>query len=128
MQQLLFAALLFLLLACGTAVTSAVRADDAIPAQRVDGTLPVTYVDANKENTAYNPDPGASERPVQAPFYTMPEGTPPDYQSERDPIIDQVAAQMILQSWLDGTMCPTPLPGAGSFWRDGDFRPRSWML
>jgi hypothetical protein len=79
-----------LLLVCGTAVVASVRAsDDAIPAQRVDGTLPTTYVDANKENTGYNPDPGASERPIQAPFYTAPPGTPPDYESEREPIIDQ---------------------------------------
>ena len=89
--------LLFLLLACGTAVPVVIRGSDdkPIPAQRVDGTLPETYVDAHKEDTSYNPDPGASERPVQAPFYTMPAGTPPDYESEREPIIDLPHAPLI---------------------------------
>src|SRR5471030_2914474 len=41
------------------------------------------------QDTAYNPDPGASEKPIQAPFYQAPPGTPPDYESEREPIVDQ---------------------------------------
>ena len=89
--------LLSLLLVCGTAVIPFAHATDPapIPAQRVDGSLPDTYVDAHKEDTTYNPDPGASERPIQAPFYTMPAGTPPDYESEREPIIDAPHAPLI---------------------------------
>ena len=47
------------------------------------------------QNTAYNPDPGASEKPIQAPFYQPPPGTPPDYESEREPIIDQPHAPLL---------------------------------
>jgi hypothetical protein len=43
-----------------------------------------TYLDST-----YNPDPGASEKPVPAPFYQTPPGLPPDYGSEREPLIDE---------------------------------------
>jgi len=36
----------------------------------------------------YNPDPGASEKPIQAPFYQTPPGTPPDYGQEREPLLE----------------------------------------
>jgi hypothetical protein len=47
------------------------------------------------EDNSYNPDPGASEKPIQAPFYQTPPGTPPDYGMERDPLLDQPHAPLI---------------------------------
>jgi hypothetical protein len=47
------------------------------------------------QDTTYNPDPGASEKPVQAPFYQTPPGTPPDYGLERDPLLDLPHAPLI---------------------------------
>ncbi len=47
------------------------------------------------QNTTYNPDPGASKKPIQAPFYQAPPGTPPDYGLERDPLIDQPHAPLL---------------------------------
>ena len=47
------------------------------------------------QDTTYNPDPGASEKPIQAPFYQAPPGTPPDYESEREPIIDEPHAPLL---------------------------------
>jgi hypothetical protein len=49
-----------------------------------------TYLDST-----YNPDPGASQKPIPAPFYQTPAGTPPDYESEREPLIDQPHAPLI---------------------------------
>jgi hypothetical protein len=43
----------------------------------------------------YDPDPGASEKPIQPPFYQTPAGTPPDYGMERDPILDLPHAPLI---------------------------------
>ncbi len=40
------------------------------------------------QNGTYNPDPGASQKPIQPPFYQMPAGVPPDYGQERDPLLD----------------------------------------
>ena len=49
----------------------------------------------NTDNMAFNPDPGASKKPIQAPFYQTPPGTPPDYGQERDPILDQPHAPLL---------------------------------
>jgi hypothetical protein len=38
------------------------------------------------QDAGYNPDPGASQKPIQPPFYQPPPGTPPDYGQERDPL------------------------------------------
>jgi hypothetical protein len=38
------------------------------------------------QDAGYNPDPGASQKPIQPPFYQPPPGTPPDYGKERDPL------------------------------------------
>jgi hypothetical protein len=50
---------------------------------------------ANTDNPAYNPDPGASQRPAQSPFYQAPAGTPPDYGGEREPLLDQPHAPLL---------------------------------
>lgn len=47
------------------------------------------------QDTTYNPDPGASEKPIQPPFYQTPSGTPPDYGLERDPLLDLPHAPLI---------------------------------
>ncbi len=54
--------LLILLLPGLAAVPRALGQDSAVTAQ----------------NGTYNPDPGASQKPIQAPFYQMPAGVPPD--------------------------------------------------
>ncbi len=41
------------------------------------------------DDASYNPDPGASKKPIQAPFYQTPPGTPPDYGTEREPLLDE---------------------------------------
>lgn len=41
------------------------------------------------DNANYNPDPGASKKPVEAPFYQVPPGTPPDYGTDREPLLDE---------------------------------------
>ncbi|HEX4139721.1 MAG TPA: hypothetical protein VHY09_05195, partial [Candidatus Methylacidiphilales bacterium] len=46
-------------------------------------------------NPQYNPDPGASQRPIPAPFYQTPPGTPPDYGGEREPLLDQPHAPLL---------------------------------
>ena len=43
----------------------------------------------------YNPDPGASKKPILPPFYQTPPGTPPDYGLERDPLIDLPHAPLL---------------------------------
>src|SRR5476651_596927 len=47
------------------------------------------------QDAAYNPDPGASKKPIQAPFYQVPPGTPPDYGLERDPLLDLPHAPLL---------------------------------
>jgi hypothetical protein len=47
------------------------------------------------QDAAYNPDPGASKKPIQAPFYQVPPGTPPDYGLERDPLLDTPHAPLL---------------------------------
>jgi hypothetical protein len=49
----------------------------------------------NEQNTTYNPDPGASLKPIPAPFYQAPPGTPPDYGQEREPLLDQPHAPVL---------------------------------
>jgi len=72
---------------------SSTQAVPAIPAvQAVGGNT--TSLDPS-QNTAFNPDPGASEKPIPAPFYQTPPGTPPDYESEREPIIDEPHAPLL---------------------------------
>jgi len=46
-------------------------------------------------NTTYNPDPGASQKPIPPPFYQPPPGTPPDYGQDREPLLDQPHAPQI---------------------------------
>lgn len=41
-----------------------------------------------KEKPNFNPDPGATKKPVTAPFYETPPNTPPDYGKERDPLLE----------------------------------------
>ena len=86
--------LILLALLTGLSVPASAQSDPApIPAiPAVNGTVaPQT----SSENTAYNPDPGASEKPIQAPFYQTPPGTPPDYESEREPIVDAPHAPLL---------------------------------
>jgi hypothetical protein len=49
----------------------------------------------NTDDMAFNPDPGASQKPIPAPFYQTPPGTPPDYGQEREPILDQPHAPLL---------------------------------
>src|ERR1700677_2909530 len=50
---------------------------------------------AFSDDPGYNPDPGASLKPIQPPFYQTPPGTPPDYGLERDPLLDLPHAPLI---------------------------------
>jgi hypothetical protein len=43
----------------------------------------------------YDPDPGASKKPIPAPFYQPPPGTPPDFGSVREPLVDLPHAPLI---------------------------------
>jgi hypothetical protein len=47
------------------------------------------------QSAPFNPDPGAAQKPVQAPFYQAPPGTPPDYQSVRDPLTELPHAPLV---------------------------------
>ncbi len=83
----------------------------AQPAQRVGASTPAsddaaqsdpavlagmaTAASASVGNETYNPDPGASRKPIQAPFYQTPPGTPPDYGGERDPLLDTPHAPLL---------------------------------
>jgi hypothetical protein len=67
------------------------------------------------QDTGYNPDPGASQKPVPAPFYQPPPGTPPDYQSVRDPLTDLPHAPLldihtIPHTWQNRSYVETELP------------------
>jgi hypothetical protein len=53
------------------------------------------FSSAFSQDATYNPDPGASRKPVQAPFYQTPPGTPPDYGQEREPLVDAPHAPLI---------------------------------
>jgi hypothetical protein len=57
--------------------------------------LPAFSQSATYDNPAYNPDPGASQKPIPPPFYQTPPGTPPDYGLERDPLLDLPHAPLI---------------------------------
>ena len=68
------------------------EASDAAPAAiAAMATAPSASVGAE----TYDPDPGASRRPIPAPFYQTPPGTPPDYGGERDPLLDQPHAPLL---------------------------------
>lgn len=59
-----------------------------------------------QEKAGYNPDPGASLKPILPPFYQPPPGTPPDYGEERDPLLDQPHAPLldihaVTKSWIN---------------------------
>ena len=47
------------------------------------------------QDTTYNPDPGAAQKAIPAPFYQTPPGTPPDYGLERDPLLDLPHAPLL---------------------------------
>jgi hypothetical protein len=83
-RLLLPAALGFFLSAHTAAAAPPAQADPAVPA-----------ASAGVDDVTFNPDPGASRRPIQAPFYQTPPGTPPDYGGERDPLLDQPHAPLL---------------------------------
>ena len=50
---------------------------------------------AAAQDATFNPDPGASKKPIQAPFYQVPPGVPPDYGHVREPLVDKPHAPLL---------------------------------
>jgi len=65
------------------------------PAWSQDMTANPDFAGGVYRDSSYNPDPGASKKPIQSPFYQVPPGTPPDYGQERDPLVDQPHAPLL---------------------------------
>ena len=67
------------------------------------------------QDAGYNPDPGASQKPILPPFYQTPPGTPPDYGFERDPLIDLPHAPLldihtVAKTWQNREYAEEELP------------------
>ncbi len=75
--------------------TNPIPAERAIPSSTPPAETFTLKSANNEQNTMYNPDPGASLKPVDAPFFDTPPGTPVDYGLERDPLLDLPHAPLL---------------------------------
>ena len=70
---------------------------------------------ARADDPSFNPDPGASQKPIPAPFYQMPPNTPPDFGEERDPLLDVAHAPLldvhaVIKTWQNRDYSDTETP------------------
>jgi len=72
-------------------------------------------VSVRADDPSFNPDPGASQKPIPAPFYQMPPNTPPDFGEDRDPLLGVAHAPLldvhaVIKTWQNRDYSDTETP------------------